>query len=145
MNTYYVNKLWFSHFLPPPTSSICSASFNDKQVFAWHQYCPLSIKNSTLFECDQLFATASFSKHIKDGRSQGGGTFLTEFGAVYKQNPAGEEEIQYLADLADEYGESYCYWDYHGLAGNPKLWSILTRYGEYLFIYKYDEMSIIYK
>eukprot|EP00128_Syssomonas_multiformis_P014358 Colp12_sorted_trinity150504_noHs@8228 len=93
------------------TSGPGGQEYFDREVLGFHVYCPLLDPNGdprSKLVCD-FYDHRKVAMRTKDGKRLGGGSFMTEFGAVSGRT-AGAKEITELADLADEYATSWAYW-----------------------------------
>jgi len=88
--------------------------YRDRSVYSWHNYCgtvdrsgnPL---NFLLCEGEQ---EAQWIQDLLDINDQKCGSFLTEFGAVSGNNTKSLEDLDWVADAADQFLQSWAYWQY---------------------------------
>jgi len=96
----------FSHGPGGPT-------YNDRSVLSYHIYCGPTDREgdpSNIWECD-LEDGYFYETSMEDVVRLGGGGFMTEFGAMTNASVA-IESIEFLATLADNYLQSWCYWQF---------------------------------
>jgi endoglycosylceramidase len=91
-------------------------TYRDRSVYSFHDYCnnvDRSGNPTNLFVCkgEEL---AQWWQDMSDVSGFGAGSFLTEFGAVGPNNTNSLGDLDYLANLADQYFLSWCYWQFKG-------------------------------
>jgi len=87
-------------------------TFNNRSILSYHVYCAdfNSTGPKSRAVCDALDEEAMLVRMKDLGRLKCGG-FLSEFGAMSNDTSA-EEEITYVTSLADEYIQSWTYWQF---------------------------------
>jgi endoglycosylceramidase len=99
-------------------------AFVNKSVLSWHYYCWLlgtgkaesrPYKFIQRLFCDGILGTSVFNNVVRDVKKTGGSSFMTEFGICEtntKYNKStGNIECNYVMDMADEFLQSWAYWD----------------------------------
>jgi len=101
-------------------------AYDDRQVFAFHHYCPTVDAGgspSNEFYCD-WFADRSIETRVVDSERLGGGSFLTEWGVFATDAPA-LNELATISALADKFLLSWAHWAYDTI-GRLQLQNYLT-------------------
>lgn len=87
------------------------AEYNDRQVLAYHIYCPIDNGNpSIVLACDAI-DDAFFAMRRKDSSRLGVGLMMTEFGAA-EDIKSDLIKMTNLASLADRHQQSWMYWQF---------------------------------
>jgi endoglycosylceramidase len=92
------------------TESPGDASYNDRQVFAYHIYCLTSDEPNPKLSlaCDAI-DDYFFSRRRKDAQRLGVGMIMTEFGAA-KDMRYDLSQVEKVVNLADQHQQSWIYW-----------------------------------
>lgn len=85
------------------------AAYNDRQVLAYHIYCPAAgTSKKQLLACDAI-DDLFFNMRNKDVARLGGGMMMTEFGAS-EDTKTDLYVLKKVAGLADKHAQSWMYW-----------------------------------
>ncbi|GAM27787.1 hypothetical protein SAMD00019534_109630, partial [Acytostelium subglobosum LB1] len=114
-----------------PAGTPGGIEYNDRQILSYHIYCGNVGGNPRhVGECDgenKFFLEGAMT----DLRRLGGGGFMTEFGAISNTTNA-METITYMMDQADDYFQSWTYWQfkfYNDLTTSSELESLYLSNG----------------
>lgn len=98
---------WQSGFTAPPGP----AEYNDRQVLAYHIYCPIDNGNPKIIVGCDAIDDVFFQLRKKDSNRLGVGMIMTEFGAAEDIKPD-LIKMTSLTDLADRHQQSWMYWQF---------------------------------
>lgn len=90
------------------------ANYQNRSVLSWHYYCWTfdSDMNPIRWGVCEVEKEDMFILRSRDISRLGGGGFLTEFGLCSGANNASKYECTTVMDKADQYLQSWTYWDY---------------------------------
>jgi endoglycosylceramidase len=87
------------------------ASYNDRQVLAYHIYCPTDGSSKKLLMACDAIDDLFFAMRRKDADRLGIGMIMTEFGAS-EDIKTDLYLLDKLADLSDKFQQSWMYWQF---------------------------------
>ncbi|RYH31967.1 hypothetical protein EON65_01505 [archaeon] len=98
---------WRSGFTAGPGG----VEYNDRQVMAYHVYCPTNGGPAAkVFACD-LIDDYFFSRRMNDGERLGVGLMMTEFGAA-EDIKSDLAVLEAVTSKADSFKQSWMYWQF---------------------------------
>lgn len=96
---------WQSGFTAGPGGP----AYDDRQVYAYHVYCPLSSWTAQAEKACEVVDEYFFSRRRKDVERVGGGMMMTEFGAA--EDIRGDlVSLERTVAMADQWAQSWMYW-----------------------------------
>lgn len=98
---------WQSGFTETPGGT----NYNDRQVYAYHIYCPVDNGNPKIIVACDLIDDYFFALREKDSHRLGVGMVMTEFGAA-EDIHSDLVKMSSLLDLADRHQQSWMYWQF---------------------------------
>jgi endoglycosylceramidase len=107
--------LTYDYFQSGFTQAPGGPSYNDRQAYSYHIYCPLKNESAVHtvineFVCGKV-DDEFFTMRKKDVERLGGGMIMTEFGAEMDVTPQ-LLQIDQLLSLVDKYQQSWIYWQF---------------------------------
>eukprot|EP01031_Cornospumella_fuschlensis_P028006 gene28006-33819_t len=107
----FFEGLTISYWRTGFTAGPGGAEYNDRQVMAYHVYCPTDGGSAAkVFACD-LIDDYFFSRRINDGERLGVGLMMTEFGAA-EDIKTDLAVLESVANRADSFKQSWMYWQF---------------------------------